>query len=480
MTELLLQNKADVNSRDDHGFTPIIQAIRNAEVIKLLLANGADINAHGERNTALSQAVGHPESTGAGVVELLLTNGADVAVSGDLVFGYAVAFGSTNDVALLMPCYKNTQDPEAKGVLLGTLGNAMEESRRAMVFTITAAATRFQTNALHKAVTFADEAAVRSLLSAHPNEADKKDFLGWTPLHMAALRGNAPIAEMLLSNRAATDTQDEVGNTPLHWAAFAGHSDVVEVLLRHKANTDVVGSTENTPLDFAIQQRFPSIAAMLITNGAGLNSHKRWGDTPLHIAASREDVEVIKLLLVNGANVNALRGANYRQSSLDIAVTGDSGESVRLLITNGASLQTRMAGEGGTLFHLWSGKGSQSVADQLLLAGCDIDAKDHDCKTPLHNAASPLPAVQWMLDHKANVNAQANDGKTPLHLAVIRGNKAVIQCLLDHGADVNAEDKSGKTPLKVLTEFIKQYERPGFGFQFNEVAKLLEARGAKK
>jgi ankyrin repeat protein len=481
VAELLFKHKADANVRDDNGFTPIIEAIGSAKMIKLLLAHGADINAHGERNTALSQAVAHPESTGAGVVELLLTNGADIMVSGDLVIDHAVTFGSTNDVALLVPYYKNSTNSEAKLLLLGALEAAMQTSRRPMAVTIATGLTRLLTNALHQAVTRSDAAAVRGLVAARPEEVNAREYLGWTSLHMAACSGNAAVAEILLSTRADPDSRDEMGNTPLHWAAFLGHSNAVEVLLRYKANMDVIGSIDNTPLDYAIREGFTSIAAMLITNGAGLKPHNRWGHTPLHLAASRENDVVVRLLLSRGADANAVGGPNYRQTPLDLAVTGNSAETVRLLLAAGASLQSKTAGEGGTLFHLWAGKGNTSVADQLLAAGCDVNAADHDGKTPLHNTASPTAAVRWMLEHKADVNAQDNDGKTPLHYWVTRGNGDVTRLLLDYKAGVNAIDKSGKTPLRLLREFTKQNSNPRrFTPDFSDVVRLMQTYGARE
>jgi len=47
VVELLLANKADVNASDTDGFTPLYVAAQNGhtEVVELLLANKADVNA---------------------------------------------------------------------------------------------------------------------------------------------------------------------------------------------------------------------------------------------------------------------------------------------------------------------------------------------------------------------------------------------------------------------------------------------------
>ncbi len=521
LVEFLLKHKADVNARDENGFTPIVQA-RGADVIKLLLAYGADINAHGGDNTLFSQTIENPKTVGAGVLQLLLTNGVDVTVSGtEGLFQLVLFTDDTNDMELLVPYYVGSTNPAGRMFLQQALEVAMNYNRPKMVSAILSAATHLETNSLQKASTLGDDTTVRSLLAARPesvNEKDLKGFLDWTALHMAAISGQATVAEILLSNQANPDVQDDIGNTPLLWATYFGHTNLVELLLRHKADMDIKGNTElntlgageDTPLDFAIQQGFTSIAVILITNGANLGPHKYYADTPLHIATSKGKVEVVKLLLARGANVNALSGASWtdKVSPLDIAVQGDSPEIVRLLITNGASLQTKMAG-GGTLFHLWAKNGNPAIAHQLLTAGFDVNAKDGGGQTPLHiaigkwnftyqanpsltNANRKWPsdfimvdsgseAARWLLNHKADVNAKDKNGQTPLHLVVTRGNIRAIQCLLDYKADVNATDNNGKTPLALLEDLkIKEYQWPhGMMIDFKAVENLLLEHGAK-
>lgn len=46
----------------------------------------------------------------------------------------------------------------------------------------------------------------------------------------------------------------------------------------------------------------------------------------------------------------------------------------------------------------------------------------------------------------ANVNAKDKDGDTPVHDAALRGHKDIVELLLAEGADANARDNSGQTP----------------------------------
>jgi len=48
LVRFLLDHHADVNARDDNQLTPLIQSIKSVEVIQLLLAHGADLNATAE------------------------------------------------------------------------------------------------------------------------------------------------------------------------------------------------------------------------------------------------------------------------------------------------------------------------------------------------------------------------------------------------------------------------------------------------
>ncbi|KAJ3336698.1 hypothetical protein HDU83_009235, partial [Entophlyctis luteolus] len=78
-----------------------------------------------------------------------------------------------------------------------------------------------------------------------------------------------------------------------------------------------------------------------------------------------------------------------------------------------------------------------------------IDTQDAMKQTPLLIASKhgQLANAKWLVEHGANVNAEANDKMTPLHVASDKGHVEVVKLLVEQGAKVNAEENGKATPL---------------------------------
>jgi ankyrin repeat protein len=72
-----------------------------------------------------------------------------------------------------------------------------------------------------------------------------------TALHMAARRGNVPVAEALLNCGADKEARDKLGETPLHRAVRCGKSEMVAFLLSRGANVNAQGKRGLTPWQVA-------------------------------------------------------------------------------------------------------------------------------------------------------------------------------------------------------------------------------------
>jgi uncharacterized protein len=127
--------------------------------------------------------------------------------------------------------------------------------------------TKYWENVVHS-VEKNDAAAVEQLLASGSSPNGTNDA-GRTGLHIAALNGNAEIADLLIKAGAWIDVKDPLGNTPLFYAADRDHVDVVDLLL---------------------------------AAGASPNQQNRGGVTPLMAAAQRGNVQIVQALLAKGGD----------------------------------------------------------------------------------------------------------------------------------------------------------------------------------
>ncbi len=100
-----------------------------------------------------------------------------------------------------------------------------------------------------------------------------------------------------------------------------------------------------------------------------------------------------------------------------------------------------------TQLHRAVQEGNAEVAEALILAGADLDAKQQDNRTPLHLAVfwGRQKIAEVLIQAGADVNAKDENDRTPLHLAAkTRGCQEIAKSLIQGGADVNAKDIDAK------------------------------------
>jgi cytohesin len=197
--DTLLSLRAKVNARADSGLTPLHVAVRQSDLgmAGLFLTNRATVNARDNfDNTPLLLAVQSVNSENV-----------------DQQFVVGKKFGMTNWGGFLMQQLQMVQ------LLVAHRAEVNVRNR--------AGATP-----LSEAARVGNEPVVNVLLQAGADPNGIESATSVTPLHLAAARGHAAIAEALLRHRAAVDAADARGETPLCYALREGHTNAAALLRR--------------------------------------------------------------------------------------------------------------------------------------------------------------------------------------------------------------------------------------------------------
>uniref|UniRef100_A0A8C6T761 BRCA1 associated RING domain 1 n=1 Tax=Neogobius melanostomus TaxID=47308 RepID=A0A8C6T761_9GOBI len=99
----------------------------------------------------------------------------------------------------------------------------------------------------------------------------KRNHKGETPLHIAAIKGDAEAVKKLLDQEADPNLKDNAGWTPLHEACNLGHLAVVEILVSRGALLNTPGYKNDSPLHDAVRNGHAAIVKLLLQLGASTN-----------------------------------------------------------------------------------------------------------------------------------------------------------------------------------------------------------------
>lgn len=132
----------------------------------------------------------------------------------------------------------------------------------------------------------------------------KRNHKGETPLHIAAIKGEAEAVTELLDQGADPNLKDNAGWTPLHEACNLGHLTVVQILVSRGALLNTPGYENDSPLHDAVRNERTAIVRLLLQLGASTNVLNLYGKRPADYAASREMLEIFQEATEGTPNAN--------------------------------------------------------------------------------------------------------------------------------------------------------------------------------
>jgi ankyrin repeat protein len=281
--------------------------------------------------------------------------------------------------------------------------------------------------------------------------ANAKDKLQTTPLHYAALYGNAASMKVLLEAGADPNALDNRNGTALIYAAYS--FEKTKLLVEHGALVKVEAKNGMSPLDIAaVVHGNASTVRYLLEHGAVVTppaSTTRRGSYVLTDAAERGDPETLKLLLAHGGSVTVLDG--FGQTALMGAAGGDPlsqcEEKVDLLlpgsdVNNLNTFAGKVKNGPISLTHMnalmfAAPACGPTVVSKLVKAGAHVNEQDVKQLTALMRAVSTdtvdLPTVKVLLAAGADVNLKDQNGETALDWARKYGNPEVEKVLIAAG-----------------------------------------------
>ena len=452
---------ADVNARTSTGATPLMLAAASgsADAVSMLVELTADPNAIESANgqTALMFASALDR---ADAVRALVQHGADTKIA-----------SKTVDISRATPpeevFQQQIRDQQNAKSAAANPGSAPPPARR----------TDTGVGGVTRPFTF--------------NELIGQQG-GLTALHFAARQGAMRTVETLVDLGADVNALSPADRTsPLLIATINGQFDIAAFLLAHGAQPNLASDAGVTPL-FAtlnvewapkmfypqprayLQQQTPYLDLMtaLLDSGADPNvrvNRKIWytqynfdllrveesGASPFWRAAYASDIAAMKLLVARGADPNlpsAKPAVNdrFRQGGTRSGDDSKDHSGLPPVPTAGPDIPPLLAAAGAGY-----GEGFAANAHRFAPTGM-------------------LAAVKYLVDDlHVDVNARDADGNTALHNAAARGDNEMIEYLVSKGADVTLVNRTGQTTVDMANGPVQRVQ------PFPETIKLLEKLGAK-
>ena len=260
-------------------------------------------------------------------------------------------------------------------------------------------------------------------------EADEPDWIGDTPLMLAAKTGNTDCVQLLLQRGAD-------GRSCAHLAAEGGHKETLLALLDAGCAVDATDRWNRTPLIRAAGRGHTDCVRLLLQRGANAQRTADFG-TLAHYAAERGNKEMLLALLDAGCEVDAKANNSYFLGHTPLTLFGeftplmlaaDRGhkDCVQLLLQRCADVHMCTDFE-RTVAHLASKVGDKETLLAVLDAGCPVDTKDLGEMTPLLYAASGgyADCMELLLQRGADPNCRSKDGFTAASYAALRNADAL-------------------------------------------------------
>jgi uncharacterized protein len=423
-------NKGNSPSQQNGGFfDPVVIAINNnanTDVIKFLIeqeGNSVDKKTHHSR-TYLQWAAAQGNLD---IVNFLIAKGSDVNYKdshGDNVITYAATSGNKN-LAVYDTLIKAGANPKIKN--------------------------ENGTNIIMEAIANDNDLKVTEYFVSKGISLTDKDNFGRTVADYSTKLGNLTILDKLIAKGVKPTDQALFFATQGSRMKENGVEVFQELVNKYKLNPKAINPEGQTLLHALSRRGNLETINYILSQGADTKVVDKAGNTALMIASAGKNAELVQLFLDKTNNINTVNLNG--ESALTNAVASGSPQIVTLLLEKGAKANI-VDKQGNNLAYYWL----NSIRPQGPQGAPQNNSKDEDQKQTL------------LTNAKVDFKATQNKGATLLHLAVDKGNVALVKKAIDLGVNVNAQDEDGNTALHKAALVAKN----------DAILKTLIEAGAKK
>uniref|UniRef100_A0A2K5UQ09 Ankyrin repeat domain-containing protein 27 n=1 Tax=Macaca fascicularis TaxID=9541 RepID=A0A2K5UQ09_MACFA len=299
------------------------------------------------------------------------------------------------------------------------------------------------------------QASLIDLLVSKGAVVNATDYHGATPLHLACQKGYQSVTLLLLHYKASAEVQDNNGNTPLHLACTYGHEDCVKALVYYDVEScrlDIGNEKGDTPLHIAARWGYQGVIETLLQNGSSTEIQNRLKETPLKCALNSKILSIMEAHHLSFERRQKASEAPVQspQRSVDSISQESSTSSFSSMSAGSRQEETKKDyREVEKLLRAVADGDLEMRLAKVPASGLGVNVTSQDGSSPLHVAAlhGRVDLIPLLLKHGANAGARNADQAVPLHLACQQGHFQVVKCLLDSNAKPNKKDLSGNTPL---------------------------------
>jgi len=277
------------------------------------------------------------------------------------------------------------------------------------------------------------------LLSKGAN-VNAKSKNNMTALHLALMEKRSSHVELLLKHDPDLFSADIHGKTPLVYAIESGMMPYVTFLMEHGAPK----SPEEMAAAMFAALRKPEIMALLLKKGGNVNQKYARGRTLLHSAAENDWRDAMTFLLDHGANIND-RDENG-MTPLHLAVAARRSKAAELLLGRKAAVDP-FSNDGTPLHLAVLNAPDLIPLLLLYKANPLMPDLNGMTALLLAVKTGNSDAVPLLLKSGTPVRQISRDGRSVLHIAAQENRAELAELLIRAGADIEARDAAGKTSV---------------------------------